>query len=1047
MKPLVNEFANPGSAYRGKPFWAWNGKLEPGELRRQLRVMKEMGLGGGFMHSRVGLGTAYLSEKWFECVQACIDECKKLDMEAWLYDEDRWPSGAAGGLVTQDPKYRMHRLVCNRYEAGEDFTWQDTTLAAFTANVSGTTASNVKRIKRGAAPTGLAEDACILEFCDQPMPCTSWYNGYTYLDTLDHEAVQEFIRVTHEAYKRECGDDFGKTVPGIFTDEPNYGHGARNQAPWTRFFRRTFRERYGYDIVAHLPEVFFNIEGREFPRARYHFYDCATFLFVDAFARQIGEWCDANGLQHTGHVLMEDTLSQQRNAVGSAMRFYEYMQAPGMDLLTEKWRIYDVAKGVSSVAHQFGRKWRLTETYGCTGWDFPFAGHKALGDWQVALGINLRCQHLSWYTMAGQAKRDYPAGIFDHSPWWPMYRKVEDYFARVLSVMTRGEEVRDLLVIHPIESGWVKLGDDAHAYDQALIDLRDTLLKATIDFDYGEEDILARHASVRKGAARGAALHKSPGPACRAEPCSALLRVGKAQYTTVLVPSLITIRSTTLKLLGRFLKAGGRVVFAGEVPRFVDGERTDRVVAFASACEKAPAKGRRLAERVEHCRRVSITDGAGDQIAPALSLLREDKDNAYLFVCNTGHSTAQLKKPQMDDVYVRDRQTAFDDVRIEGLAGFAGHPVELDPDTGAENAADAKVVNGVWRITTSLPALGSRLFVIPRRKQRRLPDPRLRLKPVSTKALAGAWDYELTEPNVFLLDWVELKVGKGRRQKSQHILLADYAIRDALGIPRRGGQMVQPWAREKEAHPTTTPVTLRYTFDVKTRPARELFLAMEQPCHWQIRLNGNPVSTDAHAGWWVDQSCRKLPLSAAMLVEGKNVLEMVCDYSAEGPDLEHVYLLGAFGVKVVDHHPVMTTLPATLRPGDWGGQGLAFYSGSVIYRRKVKVGKLRKRERLLLQVPDYKGSVVRVWGGGTEAGLLAWDPNELDVTDEVKDGVIDLGIEVIAHRRNSHGPLQLKDRWPAWHGPAEFVAKHEKTPRYYTVPCGLLKAPMLETVA
>jgi hypothetical protein len=398
-------------------------------------------------------------------------------------------------------------------------------------------------------------------------------------------------------------------------------------------------------------------------------------------------------------------------------------------------------------------------------------------------------------------------------------------------------------------------------------------------------------------------------------------------------------------------------------------------------------------------------------------------------------------------VYVHARRAAFDDVRIEGFGEFNGHPVELDSETGKAYAAKARQVGGGWRVQTSLPVLGSRLFVIPRRKQRRLPDPRPRVKPVSQKALGGVWDYELTEPNVLLLDWAELRVGKGRWQKSQHILLADYAARDVLGIPRRGGQMVQPWAREKEANPVTTPVAVRYTFDVKTRPTRELFLAMEQPCHWQIRLNGNPVSTDAHAGWWVDQSCRKLPLSPAMLVEGENVLEMSCDYSAEGPALEHVYLLGEFGVKLVDHHPIMTTLPATLRVGDWGGQGLAFYSGSVIYRRRVKVGALRKRQRLMLRVPDYKGSVVRVWGGGSEAGLLAWEPSEVDVTEQVNEGVLDLGIEVIAHRRNSHGPLQLKDRWPAWHGPAQFVIEHEKTPRYYTVPCGLLKAPTLELTA
>ena len=32
MDTLRSEFANPGPAYRGKPFWAWNGKLEADEI-------------------------------------------------------------------------------------------------------------------------------------------------------------------------------------------------------------------------------------------------------------------------------------------------------------------------------------------------------------------------------------------------------------------------------------------------------------------------------------------------------------------------------------------------------------------------------------------------------------------------------------------------------------------------------------------------------------------------------------------------------------------------------------------------------------------------------------------------------------------------------------------------------------------------------------------------------------------------------------------------------------------------------------------------------
>ena len=33
-------------------------------------------------------------------IRHCIDEAKDNQMLAWLYDEDRWPSGTAGGRVT-----------------------------------------------------------------------------------------------------------------------------------------------------------------------------------------------------------------------------------------------------------------------------------------------------------------------------------------------------------------------------------------------------------------------------------------------------------------------------------------------------------------------------------------------------------------------------------------------------------------------------------------------------------------------------------------------------------------------------------------------------------------------------------------------------------------------------------------------------------------------------------------------------------------------------------------------------------------------------------
>jgi hypothetical protein len=257
-------FSNPPALYRGKPFWAWNGQLDPDELRRQVRIMHRMGLGGFFMHSRVGLATPYLSEEWFECIGACIDEAEKLDMEAWLYDEDRWPSGPAGGLVTQDPRFRMRSLACDVTQRPAELKWDKDVLAAFTAELDGTVATNCSRIARGKRPK-LQAGQSLLIFRVVLAPLSDWYNGYTYLDVLNPQAVAKFIEVTHEAYRQRCGEAFGKVVPGIFTDEPNHGgkfvslqHSNQpDTLPWTGALPKVFRQRYGYDLLARLPELYY----------------------------------------------------------------------------------------------------------------------------------------------------------------------------------------------------------------------------------------------------------------------------------------------------------------------------------------------------------------------------------------------------------------------------------------------------------------------------------------------------------------------------------------------------------------------------------------------------------------------------------------------------------------------------------------------------------------------------------------------------------------------------------------------------------------------
>src|SRR3989304_765548 len=130
----MESLSNPSAMMRPAPFWSWNDRLDEEELRRQIREMADKGWGGFFMHSRVGLVTGYLSDEWMRLINACADEAEKNGNYAWLYDEDKWPSGFAGGAVPEkDEVYRSRALVLMRKGTA---TANDSVLASVRSGVA-----------------------------------------------------------------------------------------------------------------------------------------------------------------------------------------------------------------------------------------------------------------------------------------------------------------------------------------------------------------------------------------------------------------------------------------------------------------------------------------------------------------------------------------------------------------------------------------------------------------------------------------------------------------------------------------------------------------------------------------------------------------------------------------------------------------------------------------------------------------------------------------------------------------------------------------------
>ncbi|MCQ2771187.1 MAG: hypothetical protein MJ236_05255, partial [Clostridia bacterium] len=675
-------FKNPTSEYRATPFWAWNCELNTELLNKEIDCMKEMGFGGFHMHPRVGMSTTYLSDDFMNLIKNCIQKAKDEDMLAYLYDEDKWPSGFAGGYNTKSIENRQ------KYICFTQIPYKDSSLTLKEdIEIANDNLPKSKYRLLTCYDVELDDDGYLLSY-KKIKPSDSaqitkwclyleyvsagpWYNGQAYCDTLKKDVIENFAKITHERYKECVGEDFGKTVPSIFTDEPQFKLKRFFTSPYdkkgcvlpfTTDLDKTFKAAYGYSLISRLPEVFFELPNGEMSYVRYHYHDHVSERFASAFSDTLGAWCEKNNIALTGHMMQEPTLYSQTNSIGDCMRSYRGFQIPGIDMLGDK-RELTTAKQCQSAVHQYGREAMLSELYGVTNWEFDFKGHKLQGDWQAALGVTVRVPHLFWVSMRGEAKRDYPASIGYQSPWYKEYKYVEDHFARVNTLMTRGVPDVKIAVVHPIESYWMLSGPFSQTCDkrndatEKFESLIDWMLFATLDFDYLCESLIDKQFGGVEGG----------------------LNIGKMKYDAVVVPDLLTIRSSTLSALEAFNEAGGKVIFMGKIPTYVDAKKSTKALKFAKKCKCISWSYDKLIENLEDEREIEILTNEGRRSSNLIYQSRIDGDCKNIFISHVKHSN-------LPDVESISRYS----ITIKGIWKVE----EYDTLTGDINVVKAKYKNG-----------------------------------------------------------------------------------------------------------------------------------------------------------------------------------------------------------------------------------------------------------------------------------------------------------------------------------------------------------------
>jgi hypothetical protein len=973
---LKKHFQSPATEYSTAPFMVWNDRVSKEKIDSMLTYFVGQDIYQVFIHPRPGMITEYLSDEWFELCKYTVDKGKELNMNVWLYDENSYPSGFAGGHVpaampksyNQGVGLKLHKLKTLDPANLKEYDLILTRVGNAFADIT------------HGADKYVGKAGEFYAFSKWYYNKAGWTGGYSYVDLLYPGVTEKFIDITMKGYEKRLGDEFGKHVPGIFTDEPNINPGGSDVIKWTPDLFRVFKERYRYDQEVHLPSLYEQIG--DWKNVRHDYYQLLLELFIDRWSKPWYAYTESNGLKWTGHYWEHGWPSPKHGPDNMAM--YAWHQVPAIDMLFNNEELRPdqfgnnrAVKELSSVVNQMGKERALSETYGGGGWDLSFNDMKRLGDWEYVLGVNFMNQHLSHMTLRGSRKGDYPQSFSYHTPWWPKYHILADYFARLSYVLSQGEQVNKILVLEPTTSAWMlynpgmsnsdlAAGGIVERYKKPFDALIAELEKRQVEYDLGCENIIKD-----QGRVEGAALI-----------------IGERTYDLVVLPgNFDNIEKPTLELVGQYLENGGKVLALGPAPKYVEGNETDEAINLAikyadqwmtagelsdpGVMDLLKSEGFSVQDplsyggRVFHQRR-QFADGQllfwtnFDQEDPArIRMVVQGKDLALLNPLNGEIAGYSFKKSDegMDVSFTLPPSGSM-------LLFAAGHALHLQPDKSPDVENPEKVVSSPGKI-------------------RRL------------------------QPNMITLDYCDLKV-RGKQFKDMYF----YAAQDTVykfHLKKKYGRRWNPWNMTVQYRgnvvaldnfPDNSGFKASYPFFIKSgfMPS-DVRAVIELTKLYTIKINGKKVEP-ASGEWWLDRDFGVVHLDG-FIREGRNELTIEAHPMSIYAELEPAYLLGNFGVKPTTHGWMLVP-PENLTIGSWKEQLMPFYSYQVSYERAFSSTEEGGSYRVRLR--DWKGTVAAVRVNGKDAGVIGWPPYELDISPYVGKGENEVEVIVYGSLKNLLGP-------------------------------------------
>jgi hypothetical protein len=296
------------------------------------------------------------------------------------------------------------------------------------------------------------------------------------------------------------------------------------------------------------------------------------------------------------------------------------------------------------------------------------------------------------------------------------------------------------------------------------------------------------------------------------------------------------------------------------------------------------------------------------------------------------------------------------------------------------------------------------------------------------------------QPNVLTIDFCDLRM-KGEKYNDLYFYDAQKKVFQAYGMqsnPWRGIQYKKEIIDKKFDENSGFEVDYKFTVE-KGVDVSTLKAAYERPEIFKIRINGKQVEPIS-GQYFIDKDFAVYDISK-IVNTGNNTLTVISRPMNVLSELDRAYILGNFSLQPVSRGFKLAP-EKKLQIGDWTKQGMQMYADRVAYEHTVDVP--QKNALYFVALQEWKGSCAEVYVNDQYAGLIAFDPFELDVTKYINEGKNKISVNVVSTLRNLLGPHHSKDAigqtWPSMF----FVVDTAKGctlagNSYVIMPYGLLK--------